>query len=65
MELICKYDEEAKTLWKWVKPFVKKKANDMYGNLYKKSIKASETVNDNIAKELSKEYNLWKKRVSL
>ena len=32
----------------------------MYGNLYKKSIKASEAVNDNIAKELSKEYNLWK-----
>lgn len=65
MELICKYDEEAKTLWKWAKPFVKKKAKDMYGNLYKKSIKASEAVNDNIAKELSKEYNLWKKRVSL
>ncbi|MDY4079799.1 MAG: hypothetical protein SOY42_13635 [Clostridium sp.] len=43
----------------------KAKANDMYGNLYKKSIKASEAVNDNIAKELSKEYNLWKKRVPL
>lgn len=65
MELICKYDEEAKILWNWTKAFVKKKDTNMYINIYKKSINVAEAVNDNIAKELSKEYNLWKKRVSL
>lgn len=65
VDLICKYGEQAESLWDWAKPFLKKKSDDMYGNLYEKSIKAAETVNDGLAKILSKKYALWRKRISL
>lgn len=56
MELICKYEKKAQILWNWAKPFIERKANRMYGNLYEMSIKAAEAVNDKpLAERLAKE----------
>ncbi len=35
------------------------------GNLYKKSILAAETVNDDFSGELNYQYQEWKKRVGI
>lgn len=68
LELICKYREKSEILWSWAKPFVEKKVrnpNDMFGNLYTKSIQAAETVNDEYVKELSANYEVWKEKIKL
>lgn len=49
MELICEYKDKAEELWKWARPFIIERAGNMFGNLYKKSILAAETVNDDFS----------------
>lgn len=77
MDLICKYEETAANqnqeqiqkdindLWDWAKPFIKELSDNMHGNLYKKSIEAAETVNDQFAEELLEKYVLWEMRMKL
>ena len=65
MELICEYKEKAEELWKWARPFIIERAGNMFGNLYKKSILAAETVNDDFSGELNYQYQEWKKRVGI
>lgn len=65
MELICLYSEKAGELWEWVRPFAIERADDMFGNLYEKSIRAAKAVNDEFAPELEQQYQLWKERMRL
>jgi len=65
LEIICGYREKAEELWSWVKPFLKKKkVSSWFGNLYEKSIRAAEAVqDDSYAKTLTKNYQIWKKKM--
>ena len=65
MELICLYSEKAGELWEWARPFAIERADDMFGNLYEKSIRAAKAVNDEFAPELEQQYQLWKERMRL
>lgn len=63
-EIICKYDEEALSLWKWAKPYLQDREN-MYGNLYIKGIEAANAVNDPYAKELEARFDDFKEKTSI
>lgn len=52
---------EYSDLWKWAKPYLKKQ-NDMYGNLYIKSIFVAKKVKDSYAMQLEREYADWKRK---
>ncbi len=64
MDLILADIPEKEFVWRWAKPNLKreiKNIHGMYGNLYQKSIQASEKINPHFAKKLQESYQLWKK----
>lgn len=61
-EIISGGIKEPDELWKWSKPYIKKKRN-MYGNLYTKGIAAAKVLDDAYAFELEQEYMAWKNSV--
>lgn len=63
-EVICGGVKESIELWKWSKPYLKRKAS-MYGNLYEKGIAAAKAVGDSYAAQLEQEYIGWKKEIGL
>ena len=63
-QLIAMGGEEAQPLWEWAGPFIAKLAGtgSMYGNLYKKSIRAAQCMKDPIEEELTAAYEAWKRK---
>lgn len=63
-QLITMGGEEAQPLWEWAGPFIAKLAGtgSMYGNLYKKSIRAAQCMKDPIEGELTAAYEAWKRK---
>lgn len=68
LDIIADNPDKFKSLWTWSKPFIVEKMNNrnnMYGNLYIKSINISKTMNDDIYRKLLTEYDLWCKEVGI
>lgn len=65
MDIVVNNKKEAKGLWKWAKPQLKKQYDKMYGNLFKKSIMAAKSVGDSYADQLEQEYENWKLKMKL
>ncbi|WP_455620018.1 hypothetical protein [Eisenbergiella sp.] len=66
-QLIAMGGEEAQPLWEWAVPFIAKLAGtgSMYGNLYKKSIRAAQCMKDPIEEELTAAYEAWKLKTGI
>ena len=66
-QLIAMGGEEAQPLWEWAGPFIAKLAGtgSMYGNLYKKSIRAAQCMKDPIEGELTAAYEAWKRKTGV
>ena len=65
LEIIANAPEFSNELWNWAKPELQNKKDGMFGNLYKKGIKAAKAVNDPYSQQLEKEYIAWKKKVGI
>lgn len=63
-QLIAMGGGEAQPLWKWAGHFIAKLAytDGMYGNLYKKSIRAAQCMKDPLEGKLAVAYEVWKKK---
>jgi len=64
LDLINADIPETAKIWKWAEPHIKReiKNSGMYGNLYIKTIQASEKMNPDFARKVRKQYEIWKKR---
>ncbi len=58
-ELVCAFPEDARPVWHWVKPYLQTMSDSLYGNLYKKAIRAARLMGDPLSSELSSQYRRW------
>lgn len=58
-ELLCAFPEDARPVWHWVKPYLQTMSDSLYGNLYKKAIRAARLMGDPLSSELSSQYRRW------
>lgn len=65
LELMIHDEKRREELWKWVKPFLQKKDQNMYGNLYEKSIIVAQMMNDEYMNEINQKYIAWQKKMQI
>ena len=65
-EIVCGSEPVPTELWEWAKKYLlKMEKRQKFGNLYEKSIAAAKRCADDLAGDLEKEYDAWKKEMSL